>query len=50
MIYNAVIELIGPAPVGYEPLAYVATVFITLFLLINAFVMIGGIIKKIGGM
>ena len=50
MFYDAVVEIIGMPPEGYEPLLYVAVVLVFIFVLYNAFILIGGIIKKIGGM
>ena len=48
-IYEAVEQLIGLAPVGYEPLAYVMVGIILMFLLSNCFMLIGSIVKKLGG-
>ena len=48
-IYQAIEELIGAVPVGYEPLAYVVCAVILIFLLSNCFMLIGSIIKKLGG-
>lgn len=48
-IYEAVEELIGLAPDGYEALAYVVVAIVLLFLLSNCFLLIGSIVKRIGG-
>lgn len=49
-IYEAIVDIIGVPPVGYEPLLYVAVVLFVLFIISNAFMLIGGIIKKLGGL
>lgn len=43
-------EIIGQPPVGYEPLQYIMTGIIFIFILVNAFNLIGGIVKKLGGL
>lgn len=48
--YEQVAEIIGSAPVGYEPLQYIVTAFIFIFILVNCFILLGGIIKKVGDM
>lgn len=48
--YQAVVNIIGEPPVGYEPLLYVAVILFALFIIINAFMVIGSIIKKLGGL
>lgn len=49
-IIQAISDFIGFVPEGYEPLAYVVSAIILLFLLTNAFILIGNIIKKVGGL
>lgn len=48
-IYEAIIELIGSAPEGYEPLGYIVVATVLLFLLSNCFLLIGSVVKRLGG-
>lgn len=48
--YQQVENIIGTPPVGYEPLLYVAVILFALFVISNCFILIGGIVKKIGGL
>lgn len=50
MLYVEIQEIIGQAPIGYEPLQYIMTGIIFLFILVNCFNLIGGIVKKLGGL
>lgn len=49
MLYEAVVNLIGEVPLGYEPLVYVACILILLWLLSTTFSILWQIINWIGG-
>lgn len=49
MLYEAVVNLIGPVPVGYEPLLYVACVLVLLWLLSSVFSILYAVLGWIGG-
>lgn len=44
-VYQALVNLVGDIPVGYEPVVYVMALVITIYLLVSAFSLIAGIIK-----
>lgn len=48
-IYEAVIALVGEVPPGCEPLAYVLSGIVLIFLLQNAFGIVGSLLNWIGG-
>lgn len=48
-IQMALEELIGLCPVGYEPLGYIVVAIILMFILSNCFMLLGSIVKKLGG-
>lgn len=49
MLYEAVVDLIGEVPVGYEPLLYCACVLVLLWLLSSVFSILWSLIGWIGG-
>ena len=49
MLYEAVVDLIGPVPDGLEPLLYVACVLVLLWLLSTTFSIIWSVLAWIGG-
>ncbi len=49
MLYEAVVNLLGPVPTGYEPLLYVACVLVLLWLLSSVFSILWSVIGWIGG-
>lgn len=49
MLYEALVNLIGPVPVGFEPLLYVLCVPLLLWLLDHVFSIIWSVISWIGG-
>lgn len=48
-IYQAVLELVGPVPAGYEILCWLLAGIILVYLLCSAFSVIASIINWIGG-
>lgn len=48
-IYEALVSLVGEPPVGLEPLVYVMSCVILLFLVLSAFSLVGAVVKWIGG-
>lgn len=49
MLFKEALEqIIGLCPDGYEPLAYIVVAWFALFIIMNAFMLIGAIIKKVG--
>lgn len=48
-IVEALEDLIGVPPAGYEALSYVAAVLLLLFLLCNCFSLIAGVLRRFGG-
>ena len=48
-IYEAVVELIGEVPAGCEPLVYVFSCVVLLFLLQQAFGIVYAVVQWIGG-
>lgn len=44
-IYQALVNLVGEIPVGYEPVVYVMAMVITIYLLVSAFSLLAGILK-----
>ena len=49
MLYEAVVELIGEVPVGFEPLVYVACILVLLWLLSSVFSILWSVLSWIGG-
>ena len=49
MLYEAVVNLLGPVPTGYESLLYVACVLVLLWLLSSVFSILWSVIGWIGG-
>ena len=49
MLYEEVVNLLGPVPTGYEPLLYVACVLVLLWLLSSVFSILWSVIGWIGG-
>lgn len=49
MLYEAVLNLIGEVPVGYEPLLYVIAAIVLLWLLDHVFSIIWSVLSWIGG-
>ena len=49
MLDEAVVNLIGEVPLGYEPLVYIACILILLWLLSTTFSILWQIINWIGG-
>lgn len=49
MLYEAVVELLGEVPVGYEPLIYVMAAIILLWLLSHVFSIVWSVLSWIGG-
>lgn len=49
MLYEAVVNLLGPVPVGFEPLVYVLCVPILLWLLTSVFSILWSLLSWIGG-
>lgn len=49
MLYEAVVSLLGDVPAGFEPLIYVFTFFILLWLLGTTFSIIWSLLSWIGG-
>lgn len=44
-IYQALVNLVGEVPAGFEPLVYVFAIVITIYLIVSAFSLIAGIIR-----
>lgn len=44
-IYQALVNLVGDVPAGYEPLVYVFAIVITIYLIVSALSLIAGIIR-----
>lgn len=49
MLYEAVVNLIGDVPVGFEPLVYIACAVLLLWLLNTTFSIIFQVVNWIGG-
>ncbi len=49
MLYEALVNLIGPVPVGFEPLLYVCCVPVLLWLLNSVFSILWSVLDWIGG-
>ena len=48
-ILEAVLNLVGEVPVGYEPVAWIGGFLVLLYLLCSTFSVIAGLLKFIGG-
>lgn len=49
MIYNAIVELIGPVPYGAEPILYVCCVLVLVWLLGTFFSVLWSFLSLLGG-
>lgn len=49
MLYEKVVELIGTVPVGFEPLVYIASILVLLWLLQTVFSILWTLLSWIGG-
>lgn len=49
LISDALQELVGTAPAGYEPLLWLMSCVVLFFLLTSAFSIIGAVLNWIGG-
>lgn len=49
MLYEAVVNLIGAVPVGFEPLVYVGCILVLLWLLTSVFSILWSLLGWIGG-
>lgn len=49
MLYEAVVNLIGEVPVGFEPLVYVGCILVLLWLLTSVFSILWSLLGWIGG-
>lgn len=49
MLYSAVVNLIGPVPSGFEPLVYLASILVLLWLLSSVFSILWSVLNWIGG-
>lgn len=44
-VYQALVNLVGDIPVGYEPVIYILAMVITIYLVVSAFSLIAGLFK-----
>ena len=49
MLYEKIVELIGPPPSGFEPVLYVACVLVLLWLLSTFFSVLWSFLQMLGG-
>lgn len=49
MLYEALVNLIGDVPVGFEPLVYIACVLVLIWLLSSVFSILWSVLNWIGG-
>lgn len=49
MLYEKVVELIGTVPVGFEPLVYIGSILVLLWLLQTVFSVLWTLLSWIGG-
>ena len=49
MLYEKIVELIGDVPVGFEPLVYIGSILVLLFLLQTVFSILWTLLNWIGG-
>lgn len=49
MLYEALVNLIGPVPTGFEPLVYMAACLVLLWLLSSVFSILWSVLNWIGG-
>lgn len=49
MLYEKVVDLIGAVPVGFEPLVYIGSILVLLFLLQTVFSILWSLLNWIGG-
>lgn len=49
MFYQALTDLLGEVPAGYEPVVYVVSAAVFVILLLSALNIIGAVFKWIGG-
>lgn len=48
-VYQAILDLVGDVPVGYEPIAWIFAAIVLLYLLCSAFSVIASVVSWIGG-
>lgn len=49
MLYEALVNLVGPVPTGLEPLVYMAACLVLLWLLSSVFSILWSVLNWIGG-
>lgn len=49
MLYEALVNLLGTVPVGFEPLVYVGSILVLLWLLNSVFSILWSVLSWIGG-
>lgn len=49
MLFEKVVELIGPVPFGFEPLVYIGSILVLLWLLQTVFSVLWTLLSWIGG-
>lgn len=49
MLFEKVVELIGPVPVGFEPLVYIGSILVLLWLLQTVFSVLWTLLSWMGG-
>lgn len=49
MLYNAVVDLIGPVPAGVEPILYICCVIVLVWLLGSFFGLLWSFLQLLGG-
>lgn len=48
-VYEAVLELVGTPPAGYEIIVWCICAVFTLYLLVSAFSIVGSVVQWMGG-
>lgn len=49
MLYEALVNLLGAVPVGFEPLVYIGSILVLLWLLNSVFSILWSVLSWIGG-
>lgn len=49
MLYEALVSLIGEVPVGFEPLVYLGSILVLIWLLSSVFSILWSVLSWIGG-
>lgn len=49
MLYEALVNLIGDPPVGFEPLIYIGAILVLIWLLSSVFSILWSVLNWIGG-